>query len=316
MTSCWRSQSPTVVSSSGFEIDSPALLTTRSTPPNARTARRNASTICASSVTSAARLIAVSVPPSSRATASALSGSMSATTTQAPSAASRWAIALPIPDPAPVTNATRAASGFGFGIRGQLRFLERPVLDPELLRLGDRAVGGHGLGAAHHIDRIDVELAGDARRLLVRPEREHPDPRHQHDRGIRAAHRRAVRRGVALVVGAVVARDTRRGAHAAGEPPRRGRRPAEGRGPSAGSSFEGSGPGTTCRAPPGADAPSGRRSRARHRCPCSDRPGGDRSTRDRGSAAATPPRGRGAQARAVARSPESAGRTGPARRCR
>ena len=45
---------------------------------------------------------------------------MSATTTQAPSAASRWAIALPIPDPAPVTKATRAASGFGLGSRASL----------------------------------------------------------------------------------------------------------------------------------------------------------------------------------------------------
>jgi hypothetical protein len=45
---------------------------------------------------------------------------MSATTTHAPSAASRWAIALPIPDPAPVTMATRVASGFGAGIRASL----------------------------------------------------------------------------------------------------------------------------------------------------------------------------------------------------
>ena len=42
---------------------------------------------------------------------------MSATTTHAPSAASRSAIALPIPDPPPVTNATRVASGFGGGSR-------------------------------------------------------------------------------------------------------------------------------------------------------------------------------------------------------
>ena len=42
---------------------------------------------------------------------------MSATTTQAPSAASRWAMALPMPDPAPVTTATFVASGFGFGRR-------------------------------------------------------------------------------------------------------------------------------------------------------------------------------------------------------
>ena len=45
---------------------------------------------------------------------------MSATTTHAPSAASRRAIARPMPEPAPVTNATRPASGLGFGIRASL----------------------------------------------------------------------------------------------------------------------------------------------------------------------------------------------------
>ena len=38
-------------------------------------------------------------------------------TTHAPSAASRVAIAFPIPDAAPVTRAIREANGFGFGIR-------------------------------------------------------------------------------------------------------------------------------------------------------------------------------------------------------
>ena len=53
----------------------------------------------------------------SAATVAAAAPSRSATTTQAPSAASRCAIARPIPEPAPVTNATRVASGFGVGIR-------------------------------------------------------------------------------------------------------------------------------------------------------------------------------------------------------
>ena len=35
ITSCWRSQSASVVSSNGLEMDSPALFTTRSTPPKA-----------------------------------------------------------------------------------------------------------------------------------------------------------------------------------------------------------------------------------------------------------------------------------------
>ena len=38
ITSCWRSQSASVVSSSGFDSESPALLTTRSRPPKASTA--------------------------------------------------------------------------------------------------------------------------------------------------------------------------------------------------------------------------------------------------------------------------------------
>ena len=42
ITSCWRSQSCSVVSSKGLLMDRPALLTTRSTPPNARTAAANA----------------------------------------------------------------------------------------------------------------------------------------------------------------------------------------------------------------------------------------------------------------------------------
>ena len=41
-------------------------------------------------------------------------------TTQAPCAASFSAVALPIPEAAPVTSAIRVASGFGLGIRWSL----------------------------------------------------------------------------------------------------------------------------------------------------------------------------------------------------
>ena len=41
-------------------------------------------------------------------------------TTHAPSAASRVAMALPMPEAAPVTSAIRVASGFGLGIRCSL----------------------------------------------------------------------------------------------------------------------------------------------------------------------------------------------------
>ena len=93
-----------------------------------------------------------------------------------------------------MTSATRVASGFGFGIRRELGLLQRPVLDAELLALVDRRVGRDGLGAAHHVDGVDVELAGHAGGLLVRAEAEHADAGHQHDCRVRAAHRRAVRR--------------------------------------------------------------------------------------------------------------------------
>ncbi len=195
ITSCCRSQSATVVSSSGFEIDRPALLTTRSTPPKARTAawkaRRDLRLVGDVDVDRGSRR------PGRRsraATVAALSPSMSATTTQAPSAASRMG-----DRPADA----RAGAGherdpggerLRLGQARELGLLERPVLDPELLRLGDRRVGRERLGAAHHVDGVDVELAGDAGGLLVRPEAEHPDARDQDDRRVRAAHRRAARR--------------------------------------------------------------------------------------------------------------------------
>ena len=50
----------------------------------------------------------------------AFSSDRSAMTTQAPSAASFSAVALPMPEAAPVTSAIRVASGFGFGIRWSL----------------------------------------------------------------------------------------------------------------------------------------------------------------------------------------------------
>ena len=86
----------------------------------------------------------------------------------------------------------------------QLLLLEDPVLHGELVGLVDRRVGRDPLGAAHDVDGVDVELAGHPRRLLVRAEREHPDPRHEDDGRRGAPHRGGVRRGVPVVVGAVL----------------------------------------------------------------------------------------------------------------
>ena len=86
----------------------------------------------------------------------------------------------------------------------ELGLLEGPVLDAELLRLVDGRVGRHGLGAAHDVDRVDVELAGDPGGLLVLAEGEHPDAGHEHDGRVGTAHRGGVGGGVARVVGRVV----------------------------------------------------------------------------------------------------------------
>ena len=103
-------------------------------------------------------------------------------------------MALPMPLAAPVTSAMRPAWRFGFGQALELGLLERPVLDAELLRLGDRRVGRDRLGAAHHVDGVDVELAGDPGGLLVLAVGEHADAGHEDDRRVGAAHRRRVRR--------------------------------------------------------------------------------------------------------------------------
>src|SRR6185312_8515450 len=169
MTSCCTSQSSALVSSSPLEIDKPALLTTRSIPPKATTVAATACCTAASSVTSAGTARATSLPPKAEATSPAPCASRSATTTQAPSAASCAAMARPM---------------------GQLGLLQSPVLDAELLRLGNGAVGGDGLGPAHHVDGVDIELTGDPGGLLVRAEGEHPHSGYQHDGGIGPSHAR------------------------------------------------------------------------------------------------------------------------------
>ncbi len=86
----------------------------------------------------------------------------------------------------------------------QLALLELPVLDAELLVVVDRLIRRHGFGPAHHVDRVDVELAGDASRLRIGAEAPHADTGHEHDDGIGAAHRRRAVIGVGVVVGLVV----------------------------------------------------------------------------------------------------------------
>ena len=120
MTSCCRSQSCSVVSSSGLEIDRPALLTTRSTPPKAS----------APSATAAGDLLLVGHVDGhgyGDVRAADLRGDLRGGLAvevgdhdAGAFGASRWAMARPMPEPAPVTSATRAASGLGVGIRWSL----------------------------------------------------------------------------------------------------------------------------------------------------------------------------------------------------
>ena len=57
----------------------------------------------------------------------------------------------------------------------QLGLLEQPVFDVERLLLRQADVVADARRAAHHVDRVDVELAGDARRRLVLGEGDHAD---------------------------------------------------------------------------------------------------------------------------------------------
>ncbi len=243
------------------------------------------------------------------------SASRSATTTQAPSAASRSAMALPMPEPAPVTSATRAGQRLGLRHPLELGLLEGPVLDAELLALVDRCVRRDGLGAAHHVDGVDVELAGHAGGLLVLAEREHPDAGHQHDRRVGAAHGRAVRRPCCGRSRRRTPRGRRRAARAGGATvsstlASRGQVDDQRAGPWC----AGSGPGTRCPARPAASASRGTGTPAPRRCRCSGRAAGRRWTRGRGSPAPARPPWRAAPRRAAPRSPARPRRT--ARPCR
>ena len=129
---------------------------------------------------------------------------MSATTTHAPSSASRSAIARPIPEPAPVTNATRPASGGAGGRSASLRSSSSQYSTAELLRVGDRRVRRHRLRAAHHVDRVHEELAGDPRVVRVGAVAPHADAGEQDDRGVGTPHRWRIGHGVRGVVRRVV----------------------------------------------------------------------------------------------------------------
>ena len=97
-----------------------------------------------------------------------------------------------------------AGQALGLGHALQLGFFEQPVLDVEGFLLGQADIGVHAIGAAHHVDGVDVELAGDAGGGLVLGEGQHAHAGDQVDDGVGITHGRAVRALAALVIGAVV----------------------------------------------------------------------------------------------------------------
>ena len=173
ITSCWRSQSATVVSSRVFDSERPALLTTRSTPPKASTVASTIACTAASSETS------TWTPTATSAFADLGGGGLRLLQGEV---GDHDAGALGgelggdgLADAGRGAGDQRDAGGQRLGLRHplELGLLERPVLDAELLGLVDGGVRREALGAAHHVDGVDVELAGHAGGLLVLAEGEH-----------------------------------------------------------------------------------------------------------------------------------------------
>lgn len=126
----------------------PAFRNATSTPPNSATQVSNAESTCSGSVTSQRNPI----PPIDSATASVAGPSISSTHTRMPSAASRPAVARPIPDAPPVTSATRPES-----------FTRSPPFDGLAVELQRTDVGGVGLVPLSLDESLDRALAQDGR---------------------------------------------------------------------------------------------------------------------------------------------------------
>ena len=115
-------------------------------------------------------------------------GLRSSPTTAAPRARSAATHALPMPEAAPVTNATSPANSGGLPAFLQLRLLEIPVFDVEDVLRRQRLVAAERLGAQDDVHRVLVDLLDDrARPLRVRPS----SPSRNRGRAPRAAPDRA-----------------------------------------------------------------------------------------------------------------------------
>ncbi len=86
----------------------------------------------------------------------------------------------------------------------QLGFFEQPVLDVEGFLFRQALIFGNRRGAAHDVDGVDVELAGDAGGGLVAGEGQHADARNQEDDRVGVAHGgRVVMLAVVVVAGVI-----------------------------------------------------------------------------------------------------------------
>ena len=190
-----------------------------------------------------------------------------------PRASSRSAVAAPMPPAPPVTMAIRPARLFGFGIRCSFASSSSQYSMSKASCSGSPRYSRDRRRPAHHVDRVDVELARDPRRRLVLGEGDHADAGHEIDDRVRVAHRRAVGPPAALVVAGIVRAvflDRRR---QPGERRRRGRASRDRTPPPAdGSWCAGNGPGSSSRAPPAAPCPSRSRTPAPPRCRRNGRP--------------------------------------------
>ena len=110
------------------------------------------------------------------------------------------------PDSARSAGDERDAADERFRLRHplELGLFQEPVFDVERLLLVEADIAADAGGAAHDVDRVDIEFRRDPRGRLVSGEGEHADAGDEVNDGVGIAHRRRVRPLAALVIGRIV----------------------------------------------------------------------------------------------------------------